>query len=82
MKADLDTAFKGAAADALRANAQSFLTIAKAELGGQSEGEADPGSQGTGDQEDAGSAGSRAQESLDEQARAMEISPLPARTPR
>ena len=37
MKADLDAAFKGAAADALRANAQSFLTIAKAELGGQSD---------------------------------------------
>jgi DNA recombination protein RmuC len=36
MKADLDTAFKGAAADALRANTQSFLAIAKQELGGQS----------------------------------------------
>ena len=35
MKADLDTAFKGAAADALRANTQSFLAIAKQELGGQ-----------------------------------------------
>ncbi len=35
MKADLDTAFKGAAADALRANTQSFLTLAKQELGGQ-----------------------------------------------
>jgi DNA recombination protein RmuC len=36
MKADLDTAFKSAAADALRANTQSFLAIAKQELGGQS----------------------------------------------
>lgn len=35
MKADLDTAFKGAASDALRANTQSFLTLAKQELGGQ-----------------------------------------------
>lgn len=35
MKADLDTAFKGAAADALRANTQSFLSLAKQELGGQ-----------------------------------------------
>jgi DNA recombination protein RmuC len=35
MKADLDTAFKGAAADALRANTESFLTLAKQELGGQ-----------------------------------------------
>lgn len=35
MKADLDTAFKGAAADALRANTDSFLTLAKQELGGQ-----------------------------------------------
>jgi DNA recombination protein RmuC len=35
MKADLDTAFKGAAADALRANTQSFLALAKQELGGQ-----------------------------------------------
>lgn len=35
MKADLDTAFKAAAADALRANTQSFLTLAKQELGGQ-----------------------------------------------
>jgi len=37
MKADLDTAFKGAAADALRANTQSFLAIAKQELGGQTQ---------------------------------------------
>ena len=36
MKADLDSAFKAAAADALRANTQSFLAIAKQELGGQS----------------------------------------------
>jgi DNA recombination protein RmuC len=36
MKADLDTAFKSAAADALRANTQSFLALAKQELGGQS----------------------------------------------
>jgi len=36
MKADLDTAFRGAAADALRANTESFLTIAKEQLGGQS----------------------------------------------
>ncbi len=35
MKADLDAAFKGAAADALRANTQSFLTLAKQELGVQ-----------------------------------------------
>jgi len=35
MKADLDHAFKGAAADALRANTQSFLALAKQELGGQ-----------------------------------------------
>ncbi len=35
MKADLDTAFKGAAADALRANTQSFLALARQELGGQ-----------------------------------------------
>jgi DNA recombination protein RmuC len=35
MKQDLDTAFKGAAADALRANTESFLTLAKRELGGQ-----------------------------------------------
>lgn len=35
MKADLDTAFKSAAADALRANTQSFLALAKQELGGQ-----------------------------------------------
>jgi len=35
MKADLDAAFKSAAADALRANTQSFLTLAKQELGGQ-----------------------------------------------
>jgi DNA recombination protein RmuC len=37
MKADLDAAFKGAAADALRANTQSFLALAKQELGGQSQ---------------------------------------------
>jgi len=36
MKTDLDAAFKGAAAEALRANTQSFLTLAKQELGGQS----------------------------------------------
>jgi DNA recombination protein RmuC len=35
MKADLDTAFKGAAADALRANTQSFLALAREQLGGQ-----------------------------------------------
>ena len=35
MKADLDTAFKGAAADALRANTESFLDLAKQQLGGQ-----------------------------------------------
>ncbi len=35
MKADLDTAFKSAAADALRANTESFLVLAKQELGGQ-----------------------------------------------
>jgi DNA recombination protein RmuC len=37
MKADLDAAFKGAAADALRANAQSFLSLARQELGSQSQ---------------------------------------------
>jgi DNA recombination protein RmuC len=37
MKADLDAAFKGAAADALRANAQSFMALAKQELGGQTQ---------------------------------------------
>ncbi len=37
MKTDLDTAFKGAAADALRANTQSFLSLAKQELGGQTQ---------------------------------------------
>jgi DNA recombination protein RmuC len=35
MKADLDNAFKGAAADALRANTESFLAIARQQLGGQ-----------------------------------------------
>lgn len=35
MKADLDAAFKGAASDALRANTQAFLTLAKQELGQQ-----------------------------------------------
>ena len=35
MKADLDTTFKGAAADALRANTVSFLSLAKEQLGGQ-----------------------------------------------
>lgn len=37
MKQDLDTAFKAAAADALRANTQSFLALAKQELGGQTQ---------------------------------------------
>jgi DNA recombination protein RmuC len=37
MKADLDAAFKGAAADALRANTESFLALAKRELGGQAQ---------------------------------------------
>ncbi len=37
MKADLDAAFKSAAADALRANTQSFLALAKQELGGQTQ---------------------------------------------
>jgi DNA recombination protein RmuC len=37
MRADLDTAFKGAAADALRANTQSFLELAKQELGSQTQ---------------------------------------------
>jgi DNA recombination protein RmuC len=35
MKANLDAAFKGAAADALRANTESFLALAKQQLGGQ-----------------------------------------------
>jgi DNA recombination protein RmuC len=37
MKADLDTAFKSAAADALRANTESFLTLAGQQLGGQTQ---------------------------------------------
>jgi DNA recombination protein RmuC len=37
MKAELDSAFKSAAADALRANTQSFLALAKQELGGQAQ---------------------------------------------
>lgn len=37
MKADLDAAFKGAAADALLANTQSFLALARQELGGQTQ---------------------------------------------
>jgi hypothetical protein len=35
MKADLDAAFKSAAADALRANTESFLALAGQQLGGQ-----------------------------------------------
>ena len=35
MKADLDAAFKSVAADALRANSQSFLALAREQLGGQ-----------------------------------------------
>jgi len=37
MKADLDTAFRGAAAEALRANTQSFLDLAKQQLGAQNQ---------------------------------------------
>jgi DNA recombination protein RmuC len=37
MRADLDTAFKSAAADALRANTESFLTLAGQQLGGQTQ---------------------------------------------
>ncbi len=37
MKSDLDIAFKGAAADALRANTESFLALAKRELGGHTQ---------------------------------------------
>ncbi len=37
MKTDLDNAFKAAAADALRANTQSFLALAKQELGPQTQ---------------------------------------------
>ena len=37
MKADLDSAFKGAAADALRANTESFLDLAKQKLGAQAQ---------------------------------------------
>ncbi|MGA8740393.1 MAG: DNA recombination protein RmuC [Terracidiphilus sp.] len=37
MKADLDTAFHGAAAEALRQNSESFLVLAKRELSGQVE---------------------------------------------
>lgn len=35
MKSDINETFKGMASDALRENSQSFLTIAKQELGGQ-----------------------------------------------
>ena len=35
MKSDLDAVFKGAAADALRANTDSFLSLAKQQLGGE-----------------------------------------------
>jgi DNA recombination protein RmuC len=35
LKTGLDAAFKGAAADALRANTESFLALAKQQLGGQ-----------------------------------------------
>jgi DNA recombination protein RmuC len=35
MKADLDSAFKAAATDALRSNTESFLALAKQQLGGQ-----------------------------------------------
>src|SRR5579862_7644591 len=37
MKAELDAAFKSAAADALLANTQSFLALARQELGGQTQ---------------------------------------------
>ena len=37
MKAELDAAFKSAAADALRANTQSFLALARQELGGHTQ---------------------------------------------
>ena len=37
MKSDLDTAFNAAAAGALRANTQSFLDLAKVQLGGQTD---------------------------------------------
>jgi DNA recombination protein RmuC len=37
MKADLDAAFKAAAADALRANTESFLALAKQQLGAQTQ---------------------------------------------
>lgn len=37
MKVDLDAAFKGAAADALRANTQSFLDLARQQLGSQNQ---------------------------------------------
>ncbi|HZP04507.1 MAG TPA: DNA recombination protein RmuC [Terracidiphilus sp.] len=37
MKADLDAVFKGVAADALRANTESFLILARQELGGQAQ---------------------------------------------
>ena len=35
LKTGLDSAFKGAAADALRANTESFLSLAKQQIGGQ-----------------------------------------------
>ena len=73
MQADLEKAFGDLAAKALSANNQSFLTLAKQELGGQTEGrEENSGSQGTGHQDYARSAGRGAQ-SLDEQTRAMEV---------
>lgn len=37
MKTELDAAFKGAAADALRANTESFLALARQQLGGQAQ---------------------------------------------
>ncbi len=73
MKADLETAFKGAAADALRANTQSFLALARQELGGQTQ----DAKQALAQKEEAirnllDPLG-KALKSLDEQTRAMEV---------
>ncbi|MFP5276337.1 MAG: DNA recombination protein RmuC [Acidobacteriota bacterium] len=72
MKVDLDAAFKGAAAEALRANTQSFLALAKQELGGQAQA-----AKLTLEQKEAAIKNlvdplDKALKSLDEQTRAME----------
>ena len=72
MKADLDAAFKGAAADALRANTESFLALAKQQLGGQArEAELTLGAKELAIKNLVDPLGA-ALKALDEQARAME----------